>query len=297
MNTTEKVALRYVANARGAEDLILEKLDPTQMEVYVQGLVDSIDDLETVEKELGLDIRNLVRLLQQHPHNDDIHHNGETTLEHMKWVLEDVHELSEDKDDQTRQLLGLVALLHDLGKAYTYKLRGDKHTFYGHAEVSVKLAEKMLVKLRKQNSKLYRRVIEVVREHDAFMRLIDAQRASGGLKYLNKFMRSAIYTTGHLDDLVTFAKADGARSQQMYDTLDGMESVLADLKTVEKNQRDEARKRKQRDEPTPEVLSAVQAILEAHAPDLIRLLPNVRALKGELGKTRRYNVLKLIAEL
>jgi len=293
-----RVARRYVAAARGAGELLLDDLDPAKVEVYVQGLVDSIDDLDGAEKELGLDLRNMVKLLDEHPHNDDVHHSGETTLEHMRWVLEDVRELSQDKDEQTRQLLGLVALLHDLGKAYTYQLIDGKHTFRKHAELSVKIAEKMLAQLRKQNAKLYSRIIEVVKDHDAFMRLIDAQRAGdGNRRYLNKFMRGALYTSGHLDDLVTFSKADGARAKRMQDTLDGMEAVLADLKTVEKEQRQEAEKQRSRDKPPPEVVGAIRTILESDAPELVPLLPDVKRVNQELGKARRYNVLKRIQRL
>lgn len=298
MSTAQKVALRYVAGARGAEALLIDDLDPEKVEVYIQGLVDSIDDLDDVEKELGLDIRNIVKLLDEHPHNDDIHHSGETTLEHMKWVLEDVQELGKDKDDQTRQLLGLAALLHDLGKAYTYQRIDGKHTFRQHAELSVKIAEKMLAKLRKQNDKLYSRIIEVVRDHDAFMRLIDAQRAgAGSRRYLNKFMRGALYMSGHLDDLIAFSKADGARAERAQDTLDGIEAVLADLKIVEEERRQDAERAKRIAEPPADVIQSVQAILESDAPELVSLLPDLKAVKRELGKARRYDVLKQIGRL
>jgi putative nucleotidyltransferase with HDIG domain len=294
----EKVALRYKAGARGAEELMLRELDPAEIEVYIQGLVDSIDDLEGAEKELGLDLRNMVKLLDKYPHNDDIHHSGETTLVHMKWVLEDLRELSEDKDEQTRQLLNLAALLHDLGKAYSYELRDGKHTFHGHAKLSVKIAEKMLAKLRKKNAKLVERVLDLVRLHDVFMQLINARAEGGGnRKYLNRLMREAIYTEGHLDTLVTLSKADGNRAKRMGETLEGIEGILADLKIVEAERQREMEERKRRAEPPPEVVADVRAILEDHAPDLVGLLPNIKAIKGELGKARRYDVLKLISKV
>lgn len=295
---TKKVALRHVAAAKDVEQLLLEDLDPDKIEIYLQGLVDSIEGVDEVEKELGLDVRNLVKLLDKYPHNDDIHHSGETTLEHMRWVLEDVKEIAKDKDETTRHMMQLVALLHDLGKAYTYKRIDDKHTFRRHADISVKLAEKMLAKLQKKNAKLYQRIIEVVREHDLFMRLIDAQKNSGGKrKYLNKFMRSTVYTEGHLDDLVTFSMADGNRSQRMQDTLDGMEAVLADLKAVEKERRDEEARRKRVDTPSPEVIEAARVILEQEAPELVELLPNLKAIKGQLGKAKRYDVLQQLGKI
>lgn len=291
-----KVALRHVAAGKDAEQLLLEDLEADKVEFYVQGLVDSIDDLEGAEKELGLDLRNMVKLLDAYPHNDDIHHSGETTLQHMKWVIEDLQQFTTDMDDERRRMLGLAALLHDLGKAYTYEEREGKHTFYQHASVSVQIAEKMLAKLREKNAKLVERVLDLVRLHDKFMQLINGRESSGGSKrYLNKLMREALYTEGHIDDLVTLSKADGNRAKRMHETLAGMEAVLADLKEVEEQKRQEAEALKRRQ--APEVVDAVRAILERGAPELVELLPDLKAIKGQLGKAKRYDLLQQIGQI
>lgn len=268
--------------------LLLDRLDPTKVEVYVQGLVDSIDDLEGAEKELGIDLRNMVKLLDEFPHNDDIHHNGETTLEHMRWVVEDLDALTKGWDAERRQLLNLAALLHDLGKAYTYELRDGKHTFHQHAKVSVKIAEKMLAKLRKDNAKLYQRVLDLVRLHDVFMQLINARAEGGGnRKYLNRLMREAIYTEGHLDDLITLSKADGNRAKRMGETLEGIEAILADLKIVEDERHRELEERKRRATPLPEVVEAVRAILEKHVPELVTAQRQGRERQARASQTVR----------
>ena len=293
----KKVALRHIAAAKGAEQLLLEDLDPEKVEVYVQGLVDSLDDLEGVEKELGLDLRNLTQLLDKWPHNDDIHHSGETTLQHMKWVIEDLQQFTGGMDVERRRMLQLAALLHDLGKAYTYELIEGKHTFRQHAKISVRIAEKMLAKLREKNAKFVQRILDLVRLHDSFMQLIDARESSTGTHYLNKLMREAIYTDGHLDDLVTLSKADGHRAERMQETLAGMDGVLADLREVDDRRRQEAEAMQRRRDVPPEVIQKVRAILERGAPELVHLLPDIKAVKGQLGKDKRYDLLKLIGQV
>jgi hypothetical protein len=77
----QRVARRYAA--RGVEDLLKEDLDPEQVEKYIQELVGSVSDLGKVERELGVDLRNITKFLKQYRHNDDLYHNGETVLQHM----------------------------------------------------------------------------------------------------------------------------------------------------------------------------------------------------------------------
>lgn len=282
-------------------DLLNVELQADKVEEYLQGLVDGIDNLEEVEEELGLDIRNMVKLLDQYPHNDDIHHHGESILEHIREVLEDVQTVTEGKDKQQRQLLGLVALLHDLGKAYTYELRDvggkKKHTFYKHAEISVKLAEAMLRQLRENNVDLYKRVLDLIRLHDIFMRLMDAQRGSKDLKYLNKFMRESVYLDDHLDDLVTFSKADSFRAKRFQDTLNGVEAILEDIRKVEQQQKEEEEARARRQALPPDVEADLRILLEAEAPDVAPLLPDLKEVNRALGRKKMYPLLRQVQDV
>jgi putative nucleotidyltransferase with HDIG domain len=294
----KRVAVRYAAKLHGVYRVLLEDLDPDLIETYIQGLVDSIEDIDAAEAELGLDLRNMVQLLDEFPHNDDIHHNGETTLTHTRWVLEDLQEIAKDKDETQRHMLNLVALLHDLGKAYTHEVIDGKHTFRQHAKVSVGIAKKMLAQLQKDDAQLYKRILTLVEHHDLFMNLVEARKSSSGNKrYINKLLRSAIYLGGQLDDLITFSKADGARAQRMQETLDGMLEVLDDLHPVESDRAEEARQQQLRDRPPAETVEAVRSILQEEAPELVSLLPNIRRVNQELGKARRYDVLKRIEEV
>lgn len=291
----QRVVARFVSKQGGLPPVDLHVDD---VEAYLQGLVDGIDDLDEAEKDLGIDLRNLTKLMAKYPHNDDIHHNGEDVLTHTKWVLEDVHKLVDSKDTQKRQLLTLVALLHDVGKAYTYEVIDGKHTFRQHGQKSVQIAEKMLAKLRKDNAKLYQRAIDLIRLHDMFMQLINGRQHSGGsTKYLNKLMREAIYLDGHLDDLVTFSKADGGRARRLDDTLENVEKVLDDLKRVEKKRRDEAEARARRQQLDPETEEALRELLEAEAPDVVEHLPDLKAVNRALGQAKRYDVLKKVREV
>jgi putative nucleotidyltransferase with HDIG domain len=213
-------------------------------------------------------------------------------------VLEDIHKLVDSKDAQKRQLLTLVALLHDVGKAYTYEVIDGKHTFRRHGQMSVQIAEKMLTKFRKENAQLYERAIDLIRLHDMFMQLINGrQQSSGDTKYLNKLLREAVYLDGHLDDLVTFSKADGGRARRLDDTLEGVEQVLADIKKVEQKRRDEAEAKARRTQLDPEAEGALRRLLETEAPDVVGYLPDLKAINRALGQAKRYDVLKKVREI
>jgi putative nucleotidyltransferase with HDIG domain len=295
MARAQRVAARFMARRASLPPVDLQVDD---VEAYLGGLVDGIEDLDSVEAELGFDLRNLTKLMAKYPHNDDIHHNGEDVLTHTKWVLEDLHKLVDVKEKQKRQLLTLVALLHDVGKAYTYEVIEGKHTFRQHAKASVLIAEKMLAKLREENADLYQRVIDLIRLHNMFMQLINGRaQAGGGFKYLNKLMREAIYLNGHLDDLVTFSKADGARARRMDDTLEQIEEVLADLKRAEQQKCEEAEARERRQNLSPAVEAELRALFEVEAPDAVALLPNLKAVNRTLGQAKRYDLLKKIREI
>lgn len=195
----------------------------------------------------------------------------------------------------------MAALLHDLGKAYTHKVApSGRHTFHGHAQKSVAIAEKMVARLRKKNADLAELIVQLVKHHDSFLSLINARRSGqtkSSLKYLNKFMREAIYTKGHIEKLLMFTKADSARSKAFDDTLKGIDDVLDDLKKVEGRAEAEAREKAEKERRIQKAMGAIRRMLEEHAPDVVGLLPDLRAVKRELGQSKRYDVLKALARL
>jgi hypothetical protein len=265
--------------------------DPERTADLIQSLVDGIPDLDQAEKDLGLDLRGLVKLLDAHPHNDDIHHSGETPLEHIRWVLEDVPKVASGPEQQ--RLLGLVALLHDLGKAYTYELIEGKHTFRKHGKVSLKLTEVMLHELRDSDPQLYQRVCDLVRLHDIFMVLIEARKGAKDLKYLNKLLREPVYTEGHLDDLVAFSRADGFRAKRYQDTARGMDEILA---TIEGQKRAAEEAKAQKEQALRDHMEEIRQLL-VEAPEALAALPNLREVNKALGQRNRLDLIQRLQSL
>jgi len=297
--TSRRVALRYAA--RGVGDLLKEDLDPEQVEVYIRELVDGIDDLDKVEKELGIDLRNVTKFLKEFKHNDDLHHNGETVLEHIKWVLQDLRKLTKDKDQEVKKLLAVVAVLHDLGKAYTHEVTPEGRVkFYGHAEKSVEIADRLLAKVRKENADLAELIIGLVRHHDKFLALINVRRkeqVGGKTKYLNKFLRDALYTKGHIDKLLLFTRADSSRARSLDDTLSGIDDVLGDIRKVEQRAQDEAKAQERAQQSVQRNLPKLRALLEPEVPEAAAKLPNMSEVNRELGQRKRYDLLKEVKRI
>jgi putative nucleotidyltransferase with HDIG domain len=69
-----------------------------------------------------------------------------------------------DAAPQDKPLVRWAALLHDIGKPDTRVERGGEGTFYGHAEVGAKLADRLLVRLRFPNA-AREHIVHLVREH------------------------------------------------------------------------------------------------------------------------------------
>ena len=271
---------------------------PEQTASLIQSLVDGIQDLDQAERDLGLDLRGLVRLLGAHPHNDDIHHNGETPLEHIRWVLEDVPKVAENPEQE--RLLGIVALLHDLGKAYTYELIEGRHTFHKHTKVSLSLTEVMLADLRVSDSQFYQRVHDLVRLHDFFMVLAEARKGAKDLKYLNKLLREPLYIEGRLNDLVAFSKADSFRAKCYQEITRDRGLILADLEKVKDQRRASEEALAQKEQTLrnriEDRIEEIRLLLEG-VPEAQAALPSLRAVNKALGKQNRLDLIKKLQSL
>ena len=274
----------------------LRELDITSenLEEVLNDLVAGIADLDGVEKRLGVDLRNMTQLMRKYPHNDDLYHNGEDVLTHIGWVMDDVARLSAGMDAETRILLKLTGLCHDLGKTYTYAYNDEKkkHTFYDHAAKSVLIAEALLARHREALGGLYQRVLDFTRLHDVFLALAHERGTGGGLAYTRPLLKEAIYRDGLLADLLTFAKADSFRARSHQDKLHEIEGVLEDVKKYEQVQAAaEAEKARQRQNAVDRV-PEIRAYLVTDAPDAASALPDLQAAKRLLGMAKRYDLLK-----
>jgi len=286
-----RVAARYQRKTGATVDLKTIEITADNVEQVLADLVSDLDDLEGAETSLGLDLRNMIARMRQFQHNDDIHHKGEDVLTHTKWVLEDLASLTVGMQAERKTVVTLAALLHDLGKAYTYEFIDGKHTFRKHAEKSVEIAQVLLAKHREKLGGLYDRVLDLIRLHDAFMVLLNARAGASGLKYLNKFMQERVYLDRHLDDLLTLSKADSRRAQRYEDSLRDALGVLDDIGKAEAEKaRQEADKAHQR-AMWIERQDEIRALLEAEVPEAVSVLHDQSAVNAILGKAKRFDLI------
>jgi putative nucleotidyltransferase with HDIG domain len=299
-----RVAARWQRKA-GIVDIRNIEITADNVEEVIGSLLAGVDDIDGAEKTTGLDLRSMITLLKKLPHNDDLFHNGETILQHMQWVLADLDEVSKTKDAATRQLLKVVALLHDLGKAYTHEFHvvkeGDppKNTFYEHATKSVAVAEALLAKQREQLGDLYQRILDLVRLHDVFLSLAHARKQHGGgsVGYLKDFLREAVVIDGHLDTLLTFAKADSARAKAESGSLASLQDVMADIEKAEAKKLEAIRAKERQRANWVTKQPEIRALLEAEAPEAVADLPDYAAMRETLGRGLKYKLIKQIERI
>ena len=290
-----RVAARY-HKAKTPVDIRTLEITADNVEQVLTDLTNDLDSVDEIEKSLGLDLQSLTHLMRQYPHNDDIHHNGEDVLQHTKWVLQDLAELTQGMDSERKTILTLSALLHDLGKAYTYAFIDGQHTFRKHALKSVQIAEALLAKHRESLGSLYPRILDLIRLHDTFMVLINAKAKASGFHYLNKIMRESIYLDGHLDDLLTLSKADSRRAKRYESSLADAELVLQDIAEVERKRQEESQAKERRQQAVLDHLPEIQMIL-TEVPEAVAALPNLSDVNAALGAAKRYDLLKKLKEI
>ena len=230
-------------------------------------------------------------------HNDNIHHTGETIIEHTKWVLADLEKLTEGKDATTKQMLSLVALLHDVGKAYTREIQPNgKITFYKHAEKSVAIAQVLLAQYKDQLGQTYQRILDLIRLHDMFHAIAHDRKnqVPGATKYLRRLLQESIYLDKHLDELVIFAKADSARSKAAEEYLKHIDDALADIALAEKLKAEQEVARARQQANIQRKLPEIRKLLEVEAPGAAQALPNVSKANAILGQAKQYDLIKQI---
>ncbi len=104
---------------------------------------------------------------------------------------------------QPTETLALGALLHDIGKPDCAERRGDRITFYGHAEVGAERAVAICQRLRRSRP-VWEGVEYLVRNH---LRLVDAPQMRRGTQ------RRLLAEQG-IDELLELARIDALASHQ-----------------------------------------------------------------------------------
>lgn len=141
----------------------------TKIEEILTGnnVKDSIN--ENIEYLLTLipEIKNMIGLEHKHPH-----HN----LDEWNHTLEILKNLN-SKDLE----LNMAALLHDIGKPFSYQDKDVRH-FYEHSEVSCKMAQQILTRL-KYDENFIKRVAYLVKTHNT---IIEPNNLDNSLEMIQK---------------------------------------------------------------------------------------------------------------
>lgn len=87
--------------------------------------------------------------------------------QHSKWHLYDVYEhiVRSVAAIAPEPALRMAMFLHDIAKPAVFFMRDGEGHFYGHADLSAKIAERILLRLKASNS-LRERVVFLVKNHD-----------------------------------------------------------------------------------------------------------------------------------
>ncbi|MFH1467576.1 MAG: HD domain-containing protein [Pseudomonadota bacterium] len=247
-----------------------------------------------------LDLRELPRRMAEVRHSDDGHHNGESVLEHTRWVLEDLAPLTVGWRPHRARRLRVVAMLHDLGKVPTHAWddKKQRHTFHGHHQQSEAIARRLLAPFAEDVPGERERLLALVRFHDVFFQLGHARPAEGATRYLRKFAAEAVSEGEALEELATIARADSQRARRREPTHHEIAQVVADLARhrAEEAARIEAQAAAQARREANMVTrrAEIVALLEEVEPGLPELLPDLRAINARLGARKAWDAIRAV---
>jgi len=170
----------------------------------------------------------------QHPE----HHPEGDVWTHTKMVVDALSGLLSDSDleDDTKFMLFLACLCHDLGKPEVtwYDLEnGGLARAYGHDEAGIKPTRSFLKRLNVDNDTT-EKVVKLVENHLKPFLLYDAKAGSGAVKRLARKLHPAT-----LSELLLVAKADKAgRGKPLHEVdfsfAEWIEAQAKDIKVLEK---------------------------------------------------------------
>jgi poly(A) polymerase len=184
-------AIREMAD--GINDIALERVGDEIIRILTESaarrgfeLLHETGLLERVLPEIAA-----MRGVEQSP---DFHPEGDVFV-HTMLLLEQLKE--------PKETLALGALLHDIAKPRCAERRGEKITFYGHAEVGEEMAVAVCQRLRRSRE-VWERVGYLVRNH---LRLVDAPRMRTST--LRRFL-----SEDGIDELLDLARLDALASHK-----------------------------------------------------------------------------------
>ncbi len=137
-------------------------------------------------------------------------------LESLKWAEEILKEPKKylalndvpHKDEDFVISVKLASFFHDLGKAYTFKIR-DRITFYGHERVSAELFKEMAEDLRFKKD-IINKVYNLIKNHmRPFHLLNEKEKGSLSTKAKRNLIRDVLYLT----ELFIISMADSLASK------------------------------------------------------------------------------------
>jgi putative nucleotidyltransferase with HDIG domain len=265
----------FMCNSLYKKSLDLETLDheditSENLEDILNKIIDSVEDITKIEDETGLKISSLIETLKEIKHSDDDYHHGETIFEHTKEVLDDLENLSSNMNEETKKMLKLTAIFHDLGKAFTLEEKDGKMTFHGHAKVSADILEKLFKKYFDEKRELYENLLILVKGHDDILNLINNKKGSG-YKYLKKFLESPLYQKNLLNIMHIFVQADSIRGKAFERTKDVIEQIVNEdipgyFDELKKKEEEKERKKKLEKEKLISKKEDILSLLREKAP-------------------------------
>ena len=123
------------------------------------------------------------------------------------------------------------------------------------------------------------------------------RKGTDSTTYLRRFLREALYREGHLDKLVTLAKADSARTKAEANALRRIEDVLGDIGKVEagKTRVEETKARQRANWHARQ--DEIRAFLEREFPKAVASLPDQSRTYGVLADARRIDLIEALRRI
>jgi putative nucleotidyltransferase with HDIG domain len=296
--------MTWIKNSKKFEDFVL-KVD--SFEDQIEELIKGIDLTSKAVKELNFDFINLRKDLQKVKHINNDYHVGESILDHMKVVLKNVNDLTKGWDKKKRNMIRLMALLHDIAKPETFAMKGDKSTFYGHPDRGYQVAKVLLSQFTSETEELRDYLARLIKHHHDISQLAHAKtqlKDPSDVSYLKKFIRSGMATEESLRDLSTFAKADSMTPASLRASLKAIKTITEDVKAFKREQeqqeKEEERKRKEMErrlKNKKQVREVLQPFLDEKLLDqVLRAAPDISAMNTLMGRNKEYNAIKVLKE-
>lgn len=223
--------------------------------------------------------RHLWDMMQQSI-EDSKHHHGESTAEHTLNVIEHMQSLSTMLPLAERELMLLLAALHDVGKPAERKDNDGTVTFHGHASKSAELAAQVLDEIFYEEKEL---LLQLIKHH---MLIFDALRNNHVARGLAK------KNYAYMEKLAIMAKADAAAvNRDESEQIDALVNKVEQLrKQFDKQQREQELRQKMAAAMSPEEF--VADMRARNVPDSV--LPG--ALRGKYKHLNAQEIERLLSE-